>query len=333
MPTKPRLHLIPSVLSLALLAGGCATGSSASFTMAPLFFSELANADGEIVATSDTPGRNATLVPYRPLDEGVETYVAASGNAVLPVNAVLPPAPLIVLTGGSAPIGPLLGGNGAVNGIALSPLGPVTLGGTLAGLGPAITSLAGAPVQLAANATAPVAGALAAAAAPVSSLAATGIGIVAAAASPTVSAVAGVAAPAVSTVTPAVAAVAAAVAPTVASVTAPAASIAAAAAGPAVPMVSSVVAAVAPAVAPVTAAVAPVTASVAPIAAPVQQVASNIAAPVAQATLSAAAPALITAAPLLPVATKPAPATAPTPALLTTAATALGQTCVLGMCR
>lgn len=78
------------ILLAALALAGCATGSSSSFTQAPLLFAESADASGKIVASTDGPRGDPDLAPYLRFGDAIPNYAAVGGNAVLPINALLP---------------------------------------------------------------------------------------------------------------------------------------------------------------------------------------------------------------------------------------------------
>lgn len=79
-----------SILLVAFALAGCATGSSSSFTQAPLLFAESADSSGRIVASTDGPRAHNGLAAYSHFGDAIPNYAAVGGNAVLPINALLP---------------------------------------------------------------------------------------------------------------------------------------------------------------------------------------------------------------------------------------------------
>ena len=80
-----RLAPLATAGILLLPLAGCATGSSASFTQAPLIFAEQSAPDG--VPTSATLATPLEIQASDPAAAGIG-YVAIGGNAVLPVAAL-----------------------------------------------------------------------------------------------------------------------------------------------------------------------------------------------------------------------------------------------------
>ena len=138
--------LRPSIAcALLLLTGACATGSSPSFTMAPIFFSETfdgsdakqptAPSGNSVVAVADDPGGVAPA----------PRFLIAGGNALLPAGStaggagiqVAATIPTSLLT---AQPGLVLASLGTANGGGLVPPGVVTGGVGL------VSSAVGAPI-------------------------------------------------------------------------------------------------------------------------------------------------------------------------------------------
>ena len=217
-----RWHAAAILLPLALLAGGCTTGSSASFTMAPLFFSESADPAGEILPDSAPVVDHAAAAPGAPAGLVQVSYIAASGNAVLPVNVIADGSalPLVAInTAGLVSSGVLEALPGAVGGIAVA-LGPVGLTPTLAGTTATIDTALTAPAATAANTVAATTVALNNVVGAATSVATTATNATAATVTTVAAAIPPVAVPVVSAVAAALPVATAAVAAPVASVTA-----------------------------------------------------------------------------------------------------------------
>jgi hypothetical protein len=120
----PHASLLPSVASLLAITalGGCATGSTASFTQSPIFFSEEYAADGEATDTTNQVRQGAARLAGGSFTTAIPGYLTIGGNAALPVG--LPQS-------GAAQATASVGlGDGAVADVALgASTAPVATGG------------------------------------------------------------------------------------------------------------------------------------------------------------------------------------------------------------
>jgi hypothetical protein len=157
----PHASLLPSVASLLAITalGGCATGSTASFTQSPIFFSEEYAADGEAIDTTDQVRHEAARLAGGSFTTAIPGYLTIGGNAALPVGlpqsgAARATASLDLGDGAPVAAGVAVGASAAsvAAGASLGLAGPVTAGAAVGGPAPV-----GADVSLGVSAAPPAA--------------------------------------------------------------------------------------------------------------------------------------------------------------------------------
>lgn len=154
---KRRILCVAAVGLMPPMLGGCVTGSSASFTQAPIFFAEASDASGDPVANADEGGSRSGTTAVEPSSLSGNAYLAVAGNATLPVSSAARPAILMTDAVQSREAAALLSTAGAASsakvatllGTALdaSPAGE-HLSAMLSGEGVAIGAIAPASVLL-----------------------------------------------------------------------------------------------------------------------------------------------------------------------------------------